>query len=192
MLCSSAASRRADMTPTAPITLLWYLWGLYGSPFHKSSYRTVMHQACWAAWCGWASEVVSHCQRHRWAASPVLGTEVCRSCGKSPRPPASSCATGFLIFCFSHPLFPSYWVMGSWGFSWSAWKCYCKSTQVQMLCFVASFSWLCFPFCTPFPMFFLSLPFLIIVTREGKERKHFRNKRLVCCIIKMSFVITFL
>lgn len=40
-------------------------------------------------------------------------------------------------------------------------------------------------------IFFLSLPFLI-VAREGKEKKHFRNERLVCCIIKMSFVITFL
>lgn len=42
---------------------------------------------------------------------------------------------------------------------------------------------------SPLPIFFLSF---IIVVREGKERKHFRNERLVCCIIKMSFVITFL
>lgn len=108
---------------------------------------------------------VSHCRGHQWAASPVLGTEVCRSCGKSPSPPTSSCAPGFLIF-FSFSL-TSCWVMGSWGFFWSTWKCHCNSISVQVLGFVAS-SELCFLHCIPPPHFF-SLLYYYGKGRKGKE-----------------------
>ena len=101
--------------------------------FHRLSCMTATHEAHGDAWRARGSKAVRGCRQNRRAASPVLGTEVCRSCGKRPWPLASSCATGFLIFCLSHPLIPNYWVTGSWGFLWSALNCCCKSTQVQSL-----------------------------------------------------------
>lgn len=117
-------------------------------------------------WHGPGSKVVSRCCRCRWAASPVMGTEVCRSCGKNPWPPASFCATGFLIFCFSRPIIPSYWVMGSWGFFWSTLKCYCKSTQVHGLLLTALFPYLHPP---PHPFSLSPFPHYCGKGRKGKE-----------------------
>lgn len=146
-----------------------------------------MHEAHGAA--GMAEQAkwwVSHCRRHQWAASPVLGTEVCRSCGKSPSPPTSSCAPGFLIFFLFLSLAAESWVpevfsdpRGNVIVRAYQFKCSASWPPQSFVSFTAS----------PLPIFFLSF---IIMVREGKEKKHFRNERLVCCIIKMSFVITFL
>lgn len=65
------------MSPTALITLLWYLWGFYGSPFKKSS-TGLMHKALWATWHGWVSPRSSKpCARDR-------GVQVL--CQKPPAP----------------------------------------------------------------------------------------------------------
>lgn len=112
----------------------------------------LMHEALWATWCGWVAPRSSRpCARDR-----------------GVQPPSSCWDTAFLVFCFSHPLIPSYWVTGSWGFSQSSWKRYCKCVQVPILCFVA-FSQFCFLLCTHLSILFLSFPFPIIVVREGKE-----------------------
>lgn len=63
--CSLGTSGRADMSPTASITPLWYLWGPYGSPFKNTS-TGLMHEACWASWHGWVARRSSKpCARDR-------------------------------------------------------------------------------------------------------------------------------
>lgn len=151
-----------------PRLLCFVVWGI----FHKPPWRTAGHEGRWAT-----GRQRTHCWAQRFADTAARAHGVL-------------CSWALGAYCVTRPLVPSYWVTVSWGSFWSAMKRYCRSIQVQTLCFVASFSRLCFPFSVPLP--FLSLPFLIIVAREGKQRKHFRNERLVCCIIKMSFVITFL
>lgn len=73
-----------------------------------------MHEAGLAAQYGWVRTVGRRCWWHRWVASPVLGTEVCRHCNKSPQLPLHFllCSWAFRVSCPS----PTYSQLLSHGF----------------------------------------------------------------------------
>lgn len=78
-------------------------------------------------------------------------------------------APGRFVYRVPRPLIPSYWVTGSRGFFWSALKRSFNSTQVQTLCFVVSFSQLCFPFCPPSFLSLFPFPHYCGKGRKGKK-----------------------
>lgn len=128
-----------------------------------------MHEAGLAAQYGWVRTVGRRCWWHRWVASPVLGTEVCRHCNKSPQLPLHFllCSWAFRVSC---PL-PTYSQLLSHGFPRLLLICiemlFQEHTGSNALLHGLLLTAL-FPFLSP--LLFFSLP-LSSLLWQGKERK---------------------